>query len=70
MAHFDRQRRTVMNEFVQAQTIRNKKAMESPDHQREHQAELAAIIAGDGRRREYLRTQAMVRSLEREAEIA
>lgn len=70
LAQFDRQRRTVMQEFVQAQTIRNKKAMESPDHQRQHQAELEAILKDPTRRREYLRTQAMVRSLERERQIS
>lgn len=69
LAQFDRQRRTVMKEFVQAQTIRNKKAMENPEHQKEHQAELEAILRDERRRREHLRTQAMVRSLERERQI-
>lgn len=69
LAHYDRQRRTVMNEFVQAQTIRNKKAMESSEAQREHQAELQAILEDDNRRRDYLMGQAMVKSRIREAEI-
>ena len=68
--HFDRQRRTVMNEFVQAQTIRNKKAMESEDGQRDHQAELTAILKDDERRRAYMLQQGMIKSLEREAAIA
>lgn len=69
LAHYDRQRRTVMHEFVQAQTIRNKAAMESPDAQARHQAELAAISADPDRRRDYLLGQAMVKSRAREAEI-
>jgi 3-(3-hydroxy-phenyl)propionate hydroxylase len=70
LAHYDRQRRTVMQEFVQAQTIRNKKAMESADRQHDFQRELEAILGDDARRRAYLLNQAMVKSLEREAEIA
>jgi 3-(3-hydroxy-phenyl)propionate hydroxylase len=68
LAQFDRQRRTIMTEFVQAQTIKNKKAMEGS--QRAHQAELERILKDPVARREYLRTQAMVRSLQREAELA
>ncbi len=68
--HFDRQRRTVMNEFVQAQTIANKKAMESEDGQRDHQAKLQSILVDDEARRGYLLQQAMIKSLEREAAIA
>jgi len=67
---FDRQRRTITNDFVQAQTKRNKQALESPTHQADFQANLAAVLAEDGRRREYLLEQAMIRSLEREAAIA
>jgi 3-(3-hydroxy-phenyl)propionate hydroxylase len=70
LAHYNRQRRTVMQEFVQAQTIRNKKAMESPDSQVEHQAEMEAILRSETRRRDYLLSQAMVKSREREAAIA
>ncbi|MES2033060.1 MAG: NAD(P)/FAD-dependent oxidoreductase [Pseudomonadota bacterium] len=69
LAHYDRQRRTVMNEFVQAQTIRNKQAMESHDSQQRHQADLQAILEDDARRRDYLLGQAMVKSREREAAI-
>ncbi len=69
LARFGRQRRAIMQEFVQAQTIRNKKALEDPDQQARFQAELTAIHQDVERRREYLRTQAMVRSLEREAQI-
>jgi 3-(3-hydroxy-phenyl)propionate hydroxylase len=69
---FDRQRRTVMHEFVQAQTIRNKRTLEAgaANAQDEAQAQLAAIIADPVRRRDYILSQAMIKSREREAEIA
>jgi 3-(3-hydroxy-phenyl)propionate hydroxylase len=69
LGRYDRQRRTVMSEFVQAQSISNKKAMESQDTQREFQDMLEAILKDDEQRRAYLLKQAMVPSLEREAEI-
>jgi 3-(3-hydroxy-phenyl)propionate hydroxylase len=72
LARYERQRRTICTEFVQAQTIRNKKAMEdrSPDAQARHQAELSAIAADPDRRRDYLLTQSMYRSREREEAVA
>ncbi|MEJ0023374.1 MAG: FAD-dependent monooxygenase [Alphaproteobacteria bacterium] len=67
---YDRQRRTVMREFVQVQTIRNKKMLEAgADGQRTQEQQLAAIVADDKQRRDYLLTQSMYRSREREAEI-
>jgi 3-(3-hydroxy-phenyl)propionate hydroxylase len=69
---YDRQRRAVMHEFVQAQTIRNKKMLEtsSADAQAANQREMEAILKDDGRRRDYLMTQAMLKSVERAAAIA
>jgi 3-(3-hydroxy-phenyl)propionate hydroxylase len=69
---YDRQRRAVMHEFVQAQTIRNKKMLEtnSADAQIANQREMEAILKDDARRRDYLRTQAMLKSVERAAAIA
>jgi 3-(3-hydroxy-phenyl)propionate hydroxylase len=69
---YDRQRRTVMNEFVQAQTIRNKKLLESSSAEAQvtNQREMEAIIRDDERRRDYLMTQAMLKSRAREAAIA
>jgi 3-(3-hydroxy-phenyl)propionate hydroxylase len=69
---YDRQRRTVMHEFVQAQTIRNKRTLEAgaATAQGEAQAQLAAIIADPQKRRDYILSQAMIKSREREAEIA
>jgi 3-(3-hydroxy-phenyl)propionate hydroxylase len=69
LAQYDRQRRTVMNEFVQAQTISNKQAMENRDAQQRRQADLQAILEDDARRRDYLLGQAMVKSRERELQI-
>ena len=68
---YDRQRRTVMHEFVQAQTMRNKKALEagSAEAQLAHQAEMAAILADDDRRRDYLMVQSMISSINRAASI-
>ena len=68
---YDRQRRTVMHEFVQAQTIRNKQMLESSvaEDQKRFQQELAAIQADPVRRREYLLRQSMYLSREREAAI-
>jgi 3-(3-hydroxy-phenyl)propionate hydroxylase len=69
---YDRQRRTVMHEFVQAQTIRNKKLLESRsvDVQRANQKEMEDILKDDARRRDYLMTQAMLKSLDRAAAVA
>ena len=69
---YERQRRAVMQSFVQAQTIRNKADMEAKDahYQRVRQSQLEAILADDERRRDFLLTQSMFRSLEQEATIA
>ncbi len=66
---YDRQRRTVMHEFVQAQSIKNKQTLETKDSQAKHEAELGAIAADPVRRREYMLTQSMFRAREREAQI-
>jgi 3-(3-hydroxy-phenyl)propionate hydroxylase len=69
---YDRQRRAVMHEFIQVQTIRNKAALEAGTvaAQATLQREMAAILADDSRRRDYLLNQAMFKSLERAASIA
>jgi 3-(3-hydroxy-phenyl)propionate hydroxylase len=66
-----RQRRTVMREFVQAQTIRNKAALEAGTaaSQAALQAVLKDVVADPAKRRAYMLNQGMVTSLEREAEI-
>lgn len=70
--HYERQRKTVANEFVQAQTIKNKQAMEAatdggPSPQEQQMDRLAADLE---LRRDYMVNQAMIRSLQREKEIA
>ena len=72
LARYERQRKTVMQEFVQAQTIANKASMEakSADAQAAHQAKMEAILADPDTKREYLLTQSMYRSLERAEAIA
>lgn len=68
---YERQRRTVMMEFVQAQTIKNKQAMESSHgDETAMEKELAGLLADDDARRAYLKRQAMLSSLEREAAIS
>ena len=69
---YDRQRRTIMHEFVQAQTMRNKAMLEttSADAQLANQREMEAILADDERRRNFLATQAMLTSLRRAEAIA
>jgi 3-(3-hydroxy-phenyl)propionate hydroxylase len=68
---YDRQRRTVMHNFVQAQTIRNKSVIEAGSEaaQANHQRELQDILADDERRRAYLLAQSMILSLENAAAI-
>jgi 3-(3-hydroxy-phenyl)propionate hydroxylase len=68
---YDRQRRTIMNEFVQAQTIRNKQNLQYTDaeSQARNQAEMAKIVADPVLRREYLLRQSLLTSRIRESEI-
>ena len=69
---YDRQRRTVASEFVQAQTIQNKQAMEggTAGEKTEQEKRMEALAADPARRHDYLLRQAMFTSLTREAEIA
>jgi 3-(3-hydroxy-phenyl)propionate hydroxylase len=69
---YDRQRRIVASEFVQAQTIQNKQAMEGAngDGKSDTERRMEALMRDDDQRRAYLLRQAMFTSLEREAEIA
>lgn len=71
LARFDRQRRTVATDFIQAQTIRNKRLIEAKDAAREAAYdEMRDLVRDRDRRREYLMVQAMFRSLEDAAQIA
>jgi 3-(3-hydroxy-phenyl)propionate hydroxylase len=63
---FDRQRRTVMHNFIQAQTIKNKKLIElrEPEAKNEQYEEMRLINRDPARRRDYMYTQAMFKSLD------
>lgn len=69
---YDRQRRTVMNEFIQKQTIRNKKMIEETgdDKYSSEWNHMRNIHQNDTERREYMFRQTMAQSLLREAEIS
>jgi 3-(3-hydroxy-phenyl)propionate hydroxylase len=68
---YDRQRRTVAAEFLQRQTIENKKNMENRDaaSQERFYDELRGIAADPGRQRAYLRRVAMIDGFARAAAI-
>ena len=68
LARFDRQRRTVMHGFIQAQTIRNKEMMEAASPEAHHD-QMRAVLADDDKRHAYLMTQAMFTSLSDAAAI-
>jgi len=69
---YDRQRRTVMHDFVQKQTISNKQAMEAgnAEAQLRSQKRMADVLANDDMRRDYLLQQSMYKSLQQERAIA
>ena len=69
---YDRQRRTVMNEFIQKQTIRNKKMIEETgdDKYSSEWNRMRNIHENDTERREYMFRQTMAQILLREAEIS
>ncbi len=70
-ALYDRQRRTVAQEYLQRQTIENKKNMENKDAaaQARFYDELRGIIADRDKQRAYLRRVAMIEGFERAASI-
>jgi 3-(3-hydroxy-phenyl)propionate hydroxylase len=68
---YDRQRRTVAQEYLQRQTIENKRNMENKDEaaQARFYDELRGIVADRGKQRTYLRRVAMIEGFERAAAI-
>lgn len=68
---YDRQRRTVVTEFVQQQTIVNKKRLEErdPETRRRNLDDLRATAADPARARQFLRGTAMLTSQRRAAAI-
>jgi len=68
---FDRQRRTITHDFIQAQTISNKELLEhgaAESHTRRF-SKMKAIRDNDAKRREFLLQQSMVSSLAQAAAI-
>lgn len=68
---YTRQRREIAIEFVNAQTYRNKKALEErdPEVRRKHQEDLRAIAADPKRTRELLLQTAMINAVRRSEAI-
>jgi len=64
---YDRQRRGVTLEYVQTQSIQNKRNLENPDGG--FKAQLRAIAADRERRRDYLLRTSMIAGLARAAEL-
>jgi 3-(3-hydroxy-phenyl)propionate hydroxylase len=69
---YDRQRRTVAVEFVQEQSIANKKRLEAadPEQRRRNLEELRAIAADPARARQFLLRTSMIESQRRAERIA
>ena len=69
---YDRQRRTVAQEYLQRQTIENKRNIEQKDPREREQlySELRAIVSNREKLRAYLRRVAMIEGLQRANAIA
>jgi 3-(3-hydroxy-phenyl)propionate hydroxylase len=69
---YDRQRRTVMHRYVQAQSIANKEIMEQrdPQLQEKQREQMRALFANDAERRDFLLRQSLYTSLADAAAIA
>lgn len=65
LAQYDRQRRTVMNDFVQAQTVANKRMLEQTGAEARdaHYQAMRAVIGDQDALRSYLMKQAMFTSI-------
>ena len=68
---YDRQRRTIMNDFIQAQTIRNKRMIEESgeEHQQSEWERMRKIHGDDEERKKYMLSQSMEQSLIKEQSI-
>jgi|TARA_B110000438_G_scaffold93499_1_gene92978 3-(3-hydroxy-phenyl)propionate hydroxylase len=71
LGQFDRQRRAVMNDFIQRQTIKNKKMIEESGETnfQSQWDEMRIIQADKTKRKEYMLEQSMTNSLQREKDI-
>ena len=67
----DRRRRTVASEYLQRQTIENKRSIgqKDPVKRKEFHDQLRAIVGDKDKLRAYLRRAAMIESVERAASI-
>ena len=68
---YDRQRRTIMNDFIQAQTIRNKRMIEESgeEHQQSEWERMRKIHGDDEERKKYMLSQSMEQSIIKEQSI-
>lgn len=68
---YDRQRRTIMNDFIQAQTIRNKRMIEETgDNNSESEwNRMRKIHSNEEKRKEYMLIQSMTQSIKKQGEI-
>ncbi len=68
---YDRQRRTIMNNFIQAQTIRNKRMIEESgeEHQQSEWERMRKIHGDDDERKKYMLSQSMEQSIIKEQSI-
>ena len=71
MDHYDRQRRTIMNDFVQSQTIKNKRMIEEGQElaQQHEWDDMRRILGDDKLRRKFMLRQSMAQSLRDESLI-
>jgi 3-(3-hydroxy-phenyl)propionate hydroxylase len=69
--HYDRQRRTIMNDFVQSQTIRNKRMIEEGQAlaQQHEWEDMRRLKDDDNLRRKFMLRQSMTQSLRDEIHI-
>jgi len=72
LGRYERQRRAIAIEYINANTARNKKTIEErdPEARRKTQEELRAIAANPAASRDYLRKTSMIDALERAESIA
>ena len=68
---YDRQRRTIMNDFIQTQTIRNKRMIEETgDNNSESEwNRMRDIHSDEEKRKEYMLRQSMTQSIKKQGEI-
>jgi 3-(3-hydroxy-phenyl)propionate hydroxylase len=68
---YDRQRRTIMNDFIQAQTIINKRMIEETgdNNSKSEWHRMRDIHSDEEKRKEYMLRQSMTQSIKKQGEI-